>query len=355
MLKSKMNKKLNARRILIVRTDRIGDVLLSTPVVKALRDAYPQSYMAIMVRPYAEDIARANPLLDEVIVYDKYGCHKSFFLSLKFAIALRKKNFDLAVVLHPTNRVHLITWLAAIRVRLGFNKKLGFLLTNAVMNKKHLGLKHEVDYGIELLEEIGIYSKERLPFMKVKEADLNWVSAFFREKKIDRQRPVFCLHPGASCISKKWPVENFAKLNDRLYEEFKGQVIVFAGSREEAIARSVYSLSRHKPACVLEGVPLSKIAALIKESNLLISNDSGPVHISVAVRTPVIAIFGRSQPGLSPKRWGPLGEKDIVLHKNVNCEVCMAHSCLKQFKCLRAIKVEDVLDGVRKIFQDISC
>lgn len=345
-----MNEKIKANKILIVRTDRIGDVLLSTPVIRAVRDVYPGSFIAMMVRPYAKDIVDGNPLLSEVIIYDKYGRHKSFLSSLKFAANLRKKKFDLAIILHPTNRVHLISWLAGIPTRIGFNRKLGFLLSRAVADRKYLGLMHEVDYGLALLREIGIDSKERRPFMAVKEDDLGWVKNLFREKKIDENRPVFCLHPGASCISKKWPARNFAELCDCLKEEFKAQVVIFAGKEDKQVAHDVYDLSRHKPVCILRGISLGKIAALLAESDLLISNDSGPVHISVAVGTPVVAIFGRNQPGLSPRRWGPLGRRDIVLHKNVGCKVCLAHNCQRDFECLKAIKTEDVLDAVRKIF-----
>jgi lipopolysaccharide heptosyltransferase II len=350
-----MNKKIKFGRILIVRTDRIGDVLLSTPVIKAVRDAYPHSFIAMMVRPYAKDIVNENPFLNEVIIYDKYGRHRSFLSSLKFAFGLRKKKFDLAIILHPTNRTHLITWLAGISTRIGFDKKLPFLLTKTVAHTKHLGLMHEIDYGFELLKEIGIEAKNRTLFMPIKENDLKWVENLFKERKISENKPIFCLHPGASCISKKWPARNFARLIDELKEQFEAQIIIFVGRQDRQVANNVYRLAKNKPHCMLEGVPLGKIAALLKKSNLLISNDSGPVHISCAVGTPVVAIFGRNQPGLSPKRWGPIGRKDIVLHKDVGCVVCLAHNCQRDFECLKAIKTEDVLDAVREILQDISC
>lgn len=347
-----MERKIKADRILIVRTDRIGDVLLSTPVIKALRENYPHSHIAMMVRPYARDIVEGNPFLDEVLIYDKEGCHKSFFSSLQFALALRRKKFDLAVILHPTNRVHLITWLAAIPVRLGFNRKLGFLLTLSIPDEKHLALMHEADYGLELLKEIGIVAKDKTLFMPIKKDSVEWVSNFFTEKAIDRNKPLIYIHPGASCISKKWPISNFARLIKGLIEEFRAEIVIFVGGEDKEIARQIYGLCQSKPLCVLEDIPLPRIAALLKKGRLLISNDSGPVHISVAVGTPVIAIFGRNQAGLSPKRWGPLGEKDEVLHKDVGCAVCMAHNCQRSFECLKAVKVENVLDAVRKIICD---
>ena len=115
-------------RILIVRTDRIGDVLLSTPVIKAVREAYPNAYIAMMVSPYARDIVEGNPNLSEVIVYDKAGAEKSWWGSAKFSLALRKKHFDLAIILHPTNPN--VAWVAAIGHLYSPNKERGIYKTS---------------------------------------------------------------------------------------------------------------------------------------------------------------------------------------------------------------------------------
>ncbi len=149
------------KRILIVRTDRIGDVLLSTPVIKNLRDAYPNAYIAMMVSPYAKEIVDGNPYLDEVITYDKDGKHKGWLRSAKFAKRLGQKKFDLALILHPTNRVHLVTFFAGIKKRVGYNRKLGFLLTDRVEHTKQLGQKHEVEYNLDLVRYLGIAPQDK--------------------------------------------------------------------------------------------------------------------------------------------------------------------------------------------------
>ena len=157
------------RRILISRTDRIGDVLLSTPVIKALREKFPQAYISMMVAPLARDIVEGNPYLDEVIIYDKDGKHKSWLRSLKFAGRLKKKKFDLAVILHPSNRVHLLTFLAGIPVRLGYNRKLGFLLNLGKKHEKQHGAKHEAEYNLDLLICLGITGNPRDLFIPIKD------------------------------------------------------------------------------------------------------------------------------------------------------------------------------------------
>ncbi len=334
------------KRILIARTDRVGDVLLSTPVIKALRDEFPCAYIAMIVSPYAKEIVEGNPYLDEVIIYDKDGKHKSWRRTVKFASRLKKKRFDLAVILHPTNRVHLIAFLAGIRRRLGYNRKLGFLLTDRLKHTKQLGEKHELEYNLDLLKHIGIRAEDKALFMPVNPEAEVWVKDLFKQQGLKEADKLLAIHPAASCPSKIWPNERFAEAADRLIEKYGFKVLVVAGPKDTLLAQSVIKNMRY-PAIDLSGkTSVSQLASVIRRCRLFISNDSGPVHIASAVGTPVVSIFGRAQKGLSPKRWGPLGKKDKVLHKQVGCIECLAHNCTKEFACLKAVTVDDVLKAV---------
>ncbi len=334
------------KRILIVRIDRIGDVLLSTPVIKALRDNYPHAYIAMMVSPYGKNIIDDNPYLDEVIIYDKDGKHKSWQRSLKFARNLKKERFDLALVLHPTNRVHLVTFFAGIRRRIGYDRKLGFLLTDRIKHTKQLGQKHELEYALDLVRYLGIEPKDKTLFMPIKPESERWAEELFKQEGIKKTDRLLAIHPAASCPSKIWPNERFADVAVRLIERYGFKVLVIAGPKDLALAESVIK-HMHKPAINLAGkTSVSQLASVLKRCNLFISNDSGPVHIAAALGTPVISIFGRNQKGLSPTRWGPTGKKDRVLHKEVGCIECLAHNCTKEFTCLKAITVDDVVNAV---------
>ncbi|MFH0762820.1 MAG: lipopolysaccharide heptosyltransferase II [Candidatus Omnitrophota bacterium] len=339
------------KRILIVRTDRIGDVLLSTPVVRALREAYPNAYIAMMVSAYTKDIADGNPWLDEAIIYDKDTRHKGWLSSLKFSLALGRKKFELAVILHPTNRVHLVTFFSGIPARIGYGRKLGFLLTERIKHTKQLGRKHEAEYNLDILRHLGIQAVDKSLFMPVKPAAEEWVKQVLGENGISDDDKILAVHPGASCPSKVWPNERFAEAADRLAEEYKFKVLVIAGPKDIAQAQAVIKKMR-TPALNLAGrTSVSQLAAVLKKCRLFISNDSGPVHIASAVGTPVISIFGRAQAGLSPKRWGPLGAKDKVLHKSAGCIECLAHNCVREFACLKAITVDDVLHAAELILK----
>jgi heptosyltransferase-2 len=340
------------KRILIVRTDRIGDVLLSTPVIKALRENYPHAYIAMMVSPYAKDIVEGNPYLDDIIIYDKDGKHKSWARSIKFSQRLKKKRFDLAVILHPTNRVHLVTFFAAIPRRIGYDRKLGFLLTDRIKHTKQWGEKHELEYSLDLLRYLGIELGDKALYMPIKPESEKWVDELFNQVGVKNTDKLLAIHPGASCPSKIWPNERFADAADRLMGKYGFKCLVVAGPKDIALANNVIKHMQHPAINIAGKTSVSQLASILKKCQLFISNDSGPVHIASAMGTPVISIFGRSQKGLSPKRWGPVGKKDKILHKEVGCIECLAHNCVKDFACLKAITVDDVLKAVDSIFKN---
>ncbi|MDD5477243.1 MAG: lipopolysaccharide heptosyltransferase II [Candidatus Omnitrophica bacterium] len=338
-------------RILISRTDRIGDVLLSTPVIKALRQKFPQAYIAMLVAPYAKDIVEGNPYLDEVIIYDKDGKHKSWWRSIKFAGRLKKKKFDLAVILHPTNRLHLITFLAGIPLRLGYDRKLGFLVNFRKAHKKQEGRKHEAEYNLDLLSELGISGNPYDLFMPIRQDSERYIADLFSKEGINPQDRILAVNPGASCPSKIWPVENFARVAEKLARIHNFKIIILGGPKEIHLANKVAYEIKGKVINLAGKTSVSQLASIFKRCSLFISNDSGPVHIASAVGVPVISIFGRNQAGLSPRRWGPLGKRDKYLHKDVGCIQCLAHNCRKEFACLKAITVEDAVSAAESILK----
>lgn len=339
------------KKILVIRTDRIGDVLLSTPVLSNLRTAFPKAYIAIMVSPYARDIVEGNPYIDEVIIYDKNNEHKGWLSTLKFASMLKKKKFDLALVLHPTNRSHIIPFLARIRMRVGYDRNLPFLLTKKIPHLKQLGKKHERDYCLDMLWQLGIKTESQMPFMPIKEESEIWADRMLASFNLDlKKEKIVAMHPGASCPSKRWPPQYFANLAKSLIRDNSVKIAVIAASDNEQFGRQLVDLIGSASVIDLVGkTTLSELASFLKRCCLFISNDSGPVHIASALGTPVISIFGRNQAGLSPKRWGPLGKQDKVAHKDIGCDICLAHNCKKDFLCLKSLTSEEVSELAQSI------
>ncbi|HAJ56675.1 MAG TPA: hypothetical protein DCL35_02770 [Candidatus Omnitrophica bacterium] len=336
------------RRILVVRTDRIGDVLLSTPVLKALREHYPSSYIAMMVAPATKDIVEGNPYLDKVIVFDKDKL-SGLFSTVNFAKRLKKENFDIAVMLHPTVRVHLLAFLAGIKERIGYDRKAPYFLTRTIPHRKHEGARHEAEYNFDLLEPLGIYNVQRQLYMPIRLEAQRTVDWLLREAGLGEADTLVAVNPAASCVSKLWPLAKFAQVIDRLGAKPGVKVLIVADTSHSNISEELLGLTQSSPVDLSGRFDLSQLACLFKRCKLVISNDSGPVHMAVAVGTPVISIFGRNQPGLGPKRWGPLGQFDVFLHKITGCEPCLAHDCTSSFKCLEAVSAEEVLENAGRI------
>lgn len=338
-------------RILIIRTDRMGDVVLSTPVIRALRNAYPHSYLGMMVRPEHRELVEGNPALNTVILYDKNGAEKGWAGTLRFARKLKEHRFDTALILHSTNRVILVSWLAGIRRRIGYARRLGYLLTQKIPYIKKEGNRHELEYNLDLLRLIGIDPSTgsgqggRELFVPVTLAREEKVAGFLRSHGIDGQ-PFVVLHPGASCPSKRWPARRFAAVGDKLAKNSGAKVVVLSGPGEEREAQAVIAAMKQKAVPALGIFGLGETACLLKKARCLVSNDSGPVHLGTAVGAPVVSIFGRWGGGLSPARWGPTGPRSAVLHHDIGCRPCLAHNCTIGFACLETVTEDEVLAAV---------
>ncbi|MBU1007238.1 MAG: lipopolysaccharide heptosyltransferase II [Candidatus Omnitrophica bacterium] len=332
----------NIKRILMVRTDRIGDVVLSTPAITAMRKAFPGSYIAVMVSPQTKEIIKGNPYVNEIIVYDKALKHKGIFGTLNLSNWLKSKKFDIAFILHSTVRVSLLCFLSGIPRRIGYARgKMDFFLTDKMEYKKSLGEKHESEYTLDILRHAGISAEMSPLVMPVSAENENKIDEILRDNGL-KDRKIVVLSPGASDRSRMWPPENFAKAGDILVEKFGVCIVLISGREEVKVGEKVKGLMRNKPIFLCGNTSLGELAALLKKTLLLISNDSGPVHVACAVGTPVISIFSRNKKGINPERWKPLGEKTAVLHKKVGCTECLAHDCKKAFLCLRSVSVEEV-------------
>ena len=354
---------LTPARILIIRLDRLGDVILSTPVLDALRRKFPHAFIAMMVRPACREVLEGNPHLNEVIVYEKEGAHRTIRGTIRFARALRRDAFDAALVLHPSNRSHWIPWLAGIPSRIGYDRKSAWLLTHRLPHRKQEGEQHEARYALDMLQVFGVTPPPAWspgathvtartgrseagggaqPFVPIHPEAAKRIDALFGQRAIQSTERLVAIHPSASCVSKRWMPQRFAEVADRLIAEHGVRVCVIGDEAAGTHAQAMVGAMR-RPALNLVGqVSVAELAALLKRCVLLISNDSGPVHVAAAVGTPVVDIFGRNQRGLSPQRWGPLGEGHVVLHKEVGCVTCLAHNCDIDFLCLTSLSAEEV-------------
>lgn len=326
------------RRILIVNVNWIGDVIFSTPFIKAVRSFYPDSYIACLLHPRCLEILEGNPNISEIIIYDEEGVHKSLLGKFKLINYLKKKRFDTAFILHRSFTKALIAKLAGIRTRVGYpTKNRGIFLTKQVEIPDEE--THKVEYFLNLARAVGINIKDIAYEFFITDADRQAVKKFLREKNISDNDILIVLCPGGNWDPKRWPRENFAKLGDMLIEKIGAKIIISGAKKDAMLAEEISNAMKNKPAVSCGKTTLKELGALLERANLVIANDTGPMHIAVAMKTNVIALFGPTSPALT----GPYGQGSYRIISNYNeCEIpCYDVSCTDN-RCMAVITVEDV-------------
>ena len=294
------------KRILIIRLAPLGETVLTTPVIRALRQHFTDAYIAYMVAPSREDLVSANPHLNEVITY------QSSVPKLVYQFMQRK--FDMAVVLQPTFRLVLLTFLARIPFRIGFETNSGGkrLLHASVQNNT---AQHETQRYLDVVRSIGIEVADDEPSVFVDKVGKDWCTNFLESRNLNDGRPIIGLNPGAGTSYRRWSTDNFAITANMLHDAYDAHIIVTTGPDEGELAQQVNKQMMHSPIIVKDITPM-QLAALLQRCNLYISNDTGPMHLSTAVKTPTIALFG----GSNPTQWGPKWDKHIILARQ-DCEL----------------------------------
>ncbi|MFC1674349.1 glycosyltransferase family 9 protein [Candidatus Omnitrophota bacterium] len=299
------------KNILVVRNDRFGEFLLNIPALRALKEAYPAAKITAVVDPYVTGLAQRVPFIDQVLECCKRG--NSFFDKLGLIRNLQKMRPDIAVILNPSKEFNLTTFLAGIPVRAGYNRKWGFLLTHKIKDRKYLGERHEVEYNLELVALLGAAAKDRSLILSLEDT---LAKDLFGGFHIGDQADLVALHPWTSDPVKQWPQERFRELAGRLAGMHNIKLLIVGGKEEQGESVKVYSGLTQGVVDLTGRTSLVQLAAILKRCRLLISGDSGPVHLACAVNTQVVALFRGDIPAKASKRWGPWGKGNYVIEKD---------------------------------------
>jgi len=358
-----------SKNILIANPFGIGDVLFSTPLIRAFKERNPDAFIGYLCNRRAEPLLSANPDINEVFVYEKddmkklwgeskLSCVKEF---LKLLLRIKKRKFDVLIDLSLAHQYSLMSSIVGIRTRIGFNyKNRGRFLTHKI-NIEGYNSKHIVDYYLSLSKLLGIDPPEtgRLRFF-VNAVDVNRARCFLNRKGIKEDNLVIGVIPGGGTSwgnkagYKHWPEEKFAALIDKLSKEFSAQVIIFGDQTEKNKCANISHLSNSSPVSACAKTTLRELAAFLKFCDLAIANDGGPLHIAVSQDIPTVSIFGP----VDEKVYGPYppSENNIVIKNNIECR-----PCYKKFKvpecnnriCTDEIAVDTVFDAVRTVLKRI--
>jgi len=338
-------------RILLARMKFIGDVVLTTPIIRSVRSAYPSAYIAYLGEKNAVSLLEHNPNLDEIIPFD--FSRPTVFEQPRVMFQLKRRKFDLAIDLFNNPRSALLTYLSRARVRVGAERKgRGKLYTIQV--KDDGTPKTVVEFHNQFIQAIGIEptSSRTEIFLTDDERReariyLQWLDR--ENNPLDMTKPIIGIHPGATWPAKKWLPERFGELADMLVAKLGVQVIMFAGLNDGEAVNAVlkHSFSNIK---ALTSIPLRQLAAILAHCSLFIGNDAGPMHIAAAVGTPTIGLFGPGEENI----WFPYADSDghLALRKDVSCHPCHLDFCNRDgdefMECMKLLRVEEVFDAATK-------
>jgi lipopolysaccharide heptosyltransferase I len=330
------------RRILFIKPSSLGDIVHALPTLAALRRKFPEAHIAWLVkRQWAGLLERADGL-DRVW---PVGPGPGGWLAE--VPRLRAEHFDLAVDLQGLLRSALMARLAGCPVRVGFaNGREGSPLFYTQRVPVPAGEMHAVDRYLLVADALGAGTREKPQFrFRISPSDREEVAETLRRHGLKPGASWIAMNVSARWPTKRWPLASFAAVADRLHDEGAGRIVLIGGPDDPADARAVQSLMKTAPVDVTGATDVGLLPALLQSASLLVTNDSGPMHVAAAVGTPVVALFGPT----SAARTGPYGTGHRVLARQLPCSPCFSRECRNPVdrECLTSITAEQVVDAAR--------
>ncbi len=347
-----MQLKIPLGKILIFQTAFLGDVILTLPLVQILHRKFPEAEIDFVTTPRAAEILRGHRDIHSVIVYDKRKTQRGIRGMRAISRLLKKTGYDVAIVPHRSLRSALVVYWSKIPERIAFSTSAGKrLFTEKVQYKKEL---HEVERNLEFLSALGIQRADKeLPSLYPSAEDISAVDRYFLDEKILARGGLVAIAPGSVWNTKRWLPERFSELC--LMLSGGGIEIVLIGGKEdrELCAEIKNAAGTERVHSAAGKFSILQSAELIRRCDVLISNDSAPLHLAVAMRTPVIAIFGATSPAFG---FAPYGERDIIVERNdLDCRPCSIHGGDKcpigTFDCMVGISAKRVYEEVWKVVE----
>ena len=330
----------NIQRILVKSTSWVGDAILTTPALAALKRNFPESDLTVLAREWVAPVFSEHPAVDRIMIQDSAGRHKGIGGFLKMVGDVRAERFDLAVLFQYAFGAGLLVRLAGIPERLGHaTDGRRFLLTRPIALRPRDKRMHLVDLYLNLLKRAGLEPFRSDPVFYLSPENESRAEKRLRSLGLD-QSFLLGLAPGAAFGSaKQWPGERFAEAANQITARTGGAVLIFGSQGEREVAARVKDLVA-APAIDLAGsTGLPEAAALIKRCNLFLTNDSGLMHVAAAVGTPLAAVFGSTDPVTT----GPAARKARIIRRVVDCAPCLKRECDRpDHPCMNRIEPGEV-------------
>jgi heptosyltransferase-2 len=331
------------KRILIVQTAFLGDVILTTPLIRAVRGLFPDSFISFLLIPETKQVLDNNPHVNEVLVYDKRA-RRGAGAFLQIVSEARKCQFDLALIPHRSFRSALLASLAGIPLRIGFDTSAGSFLLNRKV--RYCSDAHEVERNLSLISEFNPTNRDFAPEMFPSPDDVSRVRQMLIDSGVREQDRIVAVAPGSVWATKRWLPERFAQACDLLMSRAKAKVVLLGSEDDLALCRQIAGLTKRKPVILAGTADVLRSAAAISLCRVVVSGDSAPVHMASAMRKPVVAIFGSTVPEFG---FGPYGVDHVIVQRMLDCRPCGIHGKKKcpqgHFRCMKEITADEVFNA----------
>lgn len=333
-------------KLLVVQTAFLGDAVLTTPLLASLSQEWPEAQISVLTTPQTKEIFTGHPALKEVLLYDKKGEDRGWKAWWRLVHRIRSLRFDVAVLPHRSFRSALLVWLARIPRRIGFSSSAGrWFLTDRV---PFSWSTHDVDRNLLLLRALNLEGRSKIFSVGNASQRPALAKELLEREGVLPGSPLVGFVPGSVWATKRWLPERFAALGDMIQKE-GARVLLIGGPSDRDSAEAVEKGMSRKPVNFVGKTNLQEATALLARCSVVVTNDSGPMHLAAAVGTPVVAIFGSTTRELG---FFPYGDQHRVIEKDLPCRPCGLHGhdrCpLGHFRCMTEISAEEVFRAVRE-------
>lgn len=338
-----------SKKILVRGTNWIGDAVMTTPALAALRSSCPQAQIVLLVNPLVAPLFQHHPAVDRVLIYAKKGRHRGIRGFFRMAQELRRERFDAAFLLQNAIEAALLTFVARIPRRAGYatdGRRL--FLTDPVKLSTADKKLHHTAYYLTMLTRLGLRSKSSIQnparlCLSLSTQERSWARTTLGGDNI------VALNPGAAYGSaKRWFPERFAAVADALVQRFGATIVLTGGPAEQEIGADIASFMQHDCINMVGKTDVRQMMALLGACRLLITNDSGPMHVAAALDVPIVAVFGPTDHTTT----SPLSTRVKIVRKEVECAPCLLRQCPTDHRCMQRINAEDVITAATDLLND---
>jgi heptosyltransferase II len=337
-----MTKLNDIHKILVIRNDGIGDLLNATPAIALLRQNYPHAELTVLARPLNAPVLLGNPDVDCTLIFDPDGAHRRWQDRLGFYHDLRREKYELAIAMRTSSWSNFVAFLSGARYRLGrFNKRFRGTLTHTWQGSYQKGAVHEAYRNLDLVRRICEGEGNRRLVLNLLDDEIADAQKQLAAWGISPDDFLVGIHPGGSSFDKRWPESNYAEIADRVVQKYGTKILILRGPEEATLERNIQK-SMKSPSIAHAPKSIRELAALLKGCQLVVCNDSGPMHIAAALDVPMVSLFGPTDHVV----WKPLSEKASVVRRDMPCWPCSAHKCKIGWECIKKLPVDVVWDKV---------